>query len=166
MGLITPFPLSPTPNKEALPLLINEHGWDGGAAFRELCAVPRLPEKSQPSPLRHEDCLWALPPKKPGPCYRMTKENGRTLSTVWGGGEQGAAAMEDLGIGSRQWLTLWNHVPPAHTALLSKWKTCLQDWNVKENIKRTLKKLVRPEAKRKEKAKEEMEKVKPQARNV
>ena len=52
MGLIIPFPLSPAPNKEALPLLINKYGWDGEAALRELCAVPRLPrEKPVSSPV-------------------------------------------------------------------------------------------------------------------
>lgn len=56
MGLIIPFPLSPTPNKEALPLLIDEHGWDGEAAFRVLCAVPRLPrEKSVSSYGRQQE---------------------------------------------------------------------------------------------------------------
>lgn len=106
MGLIIPFPLSPAPNKEALPL----HGRDGEAAFRELCAVPRPPgDKPVSSPVAGS--RRALP-KSPSTreagtsCYRMTKENGRTLSTVWRGEEQGAAVMEDLGVGNRQWQTL------------------------------------------------------------
>lgn len=45
MGLIIPFPLSSTANKETLSLLINEHGWVGEAVFRETCAVPRFPRE-------------------------------------------------------------------------------------------------------------------------
>lgn len=69
-------------------------------------------------------------------CHRMAKENSRTLSTACRSAERGAAVMEDLGIGSRQWQTLWNHHPqPALHP--SAWKTFLQEWSVKENVKRS-----------------------------
>lgn len=105
-----PFPLSSAPNKEALPLLINECGWDGEAAFRELCAVPKLP-REKPVSIPVAGSRRALPTspstRQAGTsCYRMAKGNGRTLSTVWGGEEQGAAVMEDLRLGIRQWQTL------------------------------------------------------------
>jgi len=113
MGLLISLPFSPAPNKEALPLLINELGWDREAAFRELCAVPGLlREKPVSVPVAGSRRPLPTSPSMAEAgtsCYRMAKENGGTLSTAWGGEERGAAVMEDLGIGSRQWQTLQNH---------------------------------------------------------
>lgn len=137
-GSHNPFPPLPH-SKQGSSAFAEKWAWLGwrGCFQGALCSTKTPREK-----LAFFPAAWGLP-RSPSTeeagttCYRMTKENGRTLSTVWGAGEQGAAVMEDLGIGSRQWLTLRNHLPPARTAPLNKWKACLQDWSVKENIKRT-----------------------------
>lgn len=94
-------------------------------------------EKSQSPPL----WLVAGLPTSPSTgeagtsCYRVAEENSRTLSTGWGGEERGAAVMEDLGLGSRQWQTLWNHHPqPA----LHPW-VCGKPAFGNEVLKKTLK---------------------------
>lgn len=122
---------------DVLPSITNEQGWGGEAAFRELCAVPKLPRGKPVSSTVAGGLLTSPSTGEAGTsCHRMAKENSRTLSTACRYEERGAAVMEDLGIGSRQWWTLWDHHPqPALHP--SAWKTCLQEWSVKENIRRS-----------------------------
>lgn len=142
---------------DVLPWITDEQGWGQEAAFRELCAVPRLP-RGKPvcsTVAGGRRAAMSHSTGEPGAsCHRMAKENSRTLSTACRCVEQGATVMED-----RKWWTLWNQHP--HPALHpSAWKTCLQEWSVKTLNDQTSQAWSKEKRKGKARATEKMEKIK------